>query len=86
LKNKASTYIAKIFGNVDKIREHNKSTSYMSWSDMYADGHSDFVANTDLFEKASDVKYYKLGCGPANINEKNSDETINSLYQGWCKQ
>lgn len=84
LKNKASTYIAKIFGNVDKIRERNKSTSYMSWSDMFADGHSGFVADTDLFDIASDVKYYKLGCGPANINVKNSDGTINNLHQGWC--
>ena len=71
--------------NGKTIREYNHATAkgnegtgngvtgvnriYSSWSEMNANGSSQFVSgNVGVSRKSNCQSYYKLGCGPSNSN------------------
>lgn len=84
------TYIANVKDS-KAIREYankttnNKKNSYTSWQNMFIDGRSGFIENEGfVIRYIQRDDFYKLGCGPANAKEKNSDGSTNYLYQSEC--
>lgn len=82
------TYIAQDI-NATEIREYTKSNSYTSWSNMNIDGTSKFISDEGIVIKNPSLSttIYKLGCGPANMNEfLDAAKTIeNPLFIKGCE-
>lgn len=79
------TYIAT---NIDarNIRTYNKNNSYTSWSNMNIDGTSKYIDNEGVIQRNNGISVYKLGCGPANENDKLDNGDTNPIYQPGCKK
>ena len=79
------TYIA---GDIEasEVRNYNKNNSYLDWSNMNVDGTSKYIDNEGVIQRNNGINVYKLGCGPANENEKLANGDTNPLYQPGCNK
>ena len=62
------TYLADV-SNTKRIKDYNKNYFYTSWEEMNINGSSNFI-NEGYVTRNGLPNYYKLGCGPSNINWK----------------
>lgn len=70
--------------NASEIRKYNDKYDYTSWNNMNVNGSSSFINTSGIVNRKEKDGYYALGCGPANSNKKNSDNSTNFKYQERC--
>lgn len=82
------TYVATNI-NAKKIRDYNKINQYTSWNNMYTTGVSKFIETEGIITRqVNQDSFYKLGCGPLNINEYLDEARTqkNNLYIRGCER
>ncbi len=81
--------------NESLISKYNKENDgknllnpYTDWSEMTIDGESNIITNgiesTKIIFRSDNVSFYKLGCGPQNIDKYLSNGHSNPYYQEEC--
>ena len=61
------TYIATNI-NAAKVRDYTKNNPYTSWKNISLGGRSSFIENENIVTRNEGVTFYKLGCGPYNLD------------------
>lgn len=54
--------------NTAKVRNYTKNNPYTSWKNISLGGRSSFIENENIVIRNEGVTFYKLGCGPNNLD------------------